>query len=25
VGYCPAGSPGEGEKAWLFIDEIIVE
>jgi hexosaminidase len=25
VGYCPAGSPGEGEKAWLFVDEIIVE
>ena len=25
VGYCPAGSPGEGEKAWLYIDEIIVE
>jgi len=25
VGYCPAGSPGEGEKAWLYVDEIIVE
>ena len=22
---CPAGHPGEGEKAWLFADEIIIE
>ena len=22
---CPQGHPGEGEKAWLFADEIIVE
>lgn len=25
VGYCPPGSPGEGEKAWIYVDEIIVE
>jgi hypothetical protein len=24
-GVCPPGHPGEGEKAWLFVDEIIVE
>jgi hypothetical protein len=22
---CPAGHPAEGEKAWLFVDEIIIE
>ena len=25
IGTCPKGHPGEGGKAWLFIDEIIVE
>jgi len=25
VKVCPQGHPGEGEKAWLFADEIIVE
>lgn len=25
VGICPPGHAGEGEKAWLFVDEIIVE
>lgn len=25
IGKCPAGHPGEGGKAWLFTDEIIVE
>jgi sialate O-acetylesterase len=25
VKVCPEGHPGEGEKAWLFADEIIVE
>jgi len=25
IGMCPAGHPGEGGKAWLFTDEIIVE
>jgi len=24
-GVCPPGHPGEGSKAWLFIDEIIIE
>ena len=24
-GSCPAGHPGEGEKCWLFVDEIIIE
>ncbi|MEZ5199419.1 MAG: alkaline phosphatase family protein [Bacteroidales bacterium] len=24
-GVCPNGHPGEGKKAWLFIDEIILE
>jgi hexosaminidase len=24
-GYCPPGHPGAGGKAWLFVDEIIVE
>jgi sialate O-acetylesterase len=25
IGVCPPGHPGAGDKAWLFIDEIIVE
>ncbi|MDB4303815.1 alkaline phosphatase family protein, partial [Desulfosarcina sp.] len=25
IGVCPPGHAGEGEKAWLFVDEIIVE
>lgn len=25
TGVCPEGHPGAGEKAWLFIDEIIIE
>lgn len=25
IGICPEGHPGAGEKAWLFVDEIIVE
>ena len=25
IGQCPQGHPGEGGKAWLFVDEIIVE
>ncbi len=25
IGQCPPGHPGEGKKAWLFIDEIFVE
>ena len=25
MGVCPAGHPGEGQPAWLFVDEIIVE
>lgn len=25
VGVCPAGHPGAGEKAWIFVDEIAVE
>ncbi len=25
IGTCPKGHPGEGGKAWIFIDEIIVE
>jgi hypothetical protein len=25
IGTCPPGHPGEGEKAWLFVDEIIIE
>ena len=25
TGVCPAGHPGAGGKAWLFVDEIIVE
>ena len=25
IGICPEGHPGEGEKAWLFVDEIIIE
>lgn len=25
IGTCPIGHPGAGEKAWLFVDEIIVE
>ena len=25
IGYCPAGHPGAGGKAWLFIDEILIE
>ncbi len=25
VGICPPGHPGEGERAWLFVDEIIIE
>lgn len=25
MGTCPKGHPGEGEKAWMFVDEIIVE
>lgn len=24
VGICPSGHPGEGSKAWLFVDEIVV-
>ena len=24
-GECPAGHPGEGEKCWLFVDEIMIE
>lgn len=24
-GVCPKGHPGEGQKAWLFVDEIILE
>ncbi len=23
--YCPEGHPGEGEKCWLFVDEIMIE
>ncbi|MBS7255779.1 glycoside hydrolase family 20 protein [Flavobacterium branchiicola] len=25
LGQCPAGHPGEGQTAWLFVDEIMVE
>lgn len=25
IGVCPAGHPGEGQPAWLFVDEILVE
>jgi len=25
IGVCPKGHPGEGGKAWLFVDEVIVE
>jgi hexosaminidase len=25
LGMCPKGHPGEGQPAWLFVDEIIVE
>ena len=25
TGNCPEGHPGEGEKCWLFVDEIIIE
>ena len=25
IGLCPAGHAGAGGKAWLFIDEIVVE
>ncbi len=25
IGICPAGHPGEGQGAWLFADEIVVE
>lgn len=25
LGECPKGHPGEGQSAWLFVDEIIVE
>jgi hypothetical protein len=25
IGVCPTGHPGEGEQAWLFVDEIIIE
>ncbi len=25
VGTCPAWHPGAGDKAWLFVDEVIVE
>ncbi len=25
MGYCPEGHPGAGGKAWLFIDEILIE
>jgi hypothetical protein len=25
VGVCPAWHPGAGGKAWIFVDEIIVE
>jgi hypothetical protein len=25
IGVCPEWHPGKGEKAWLFIDEIVVE
>jgi len=24
IGRCPKGHPGEGDKAWLFVDEVIV-
>lgn len=24
VGVCPPGHPGKGEKAWLFVDEIVI-
>jgi hypothetical protein len=25
IGICPPGHPGAGQKAWLFVDEIIIE
>jgi len=25
IGTCPIGHPGAGKKAWLFVDEIIIE
>lgn len=25
IGICPLGHPGEGQPAWLFVDELIVE
>ncbi len=25
TGICPPGHPGAGEKAWLFVDEVVVE
>jgi hexosaminidase len=25
MGYCPAWHPGKGQKAWLFIDEIVLK
>ncbi len=25
IGVCPTGHPGEGEPAWLFVDEILVK
>jgi len=25
IGICPPGHPGKGEKAWLFVDEVVVK
>ena len=25
IGTCPKGHPGEGGKAWLFVDEVVIE
>jgi hexosaminidase len=25
IGVCPAWHPGAGEKAWIFVDEIVIE
>ncbi len=25
IGVCPPGHPGAGEKAWLFVDEVVIE
>jgi hypothetical protein len=25
IGVCPEGHPGAGQKAWMFVDEIVVE